>query len=413
MLMMLRNDRFHVDGLTGLRGLAACWVLCLHYTAGLIRTPVEIPLGFWRLDVTPFLTMGWIGVDIFFVLSGFLLAYPIVTHLRERFYSRVELGKYARRRLLRVMPAYLALIFFILVAASKGLMPIPTVASVATHLVMQHHTTYVATDMVPLLWTMPVEFDFYLFLPLLVYPLVRGISPVVFAVMAAGIAFAFQSWVLHHVWVLHHASDVVLIHHLPARLQEFGGGIAAAALLERRGRLLARYREALFVAGLAGLVASVYLVASRFDFYSVFADHWIVYVFRPVLTIALMCLMMGLALESIIGKKLFANGVILYLGTISYSIYLWHTVPLLGRFPSVLLAMTHSELRMRLLAVLITLAIASTSYFAIERPFQKLAHLRQENQDAVWRSSRYGPFIVLLAGGLLIMLFTVYLNAGL
>ena len=403
---MLRSDRFHVDGLTGLRGFAACWVLCFHYTAGLIGTPVEIPLGFWRLDATPFLTMGWIGVDIFFVLSGFLLAYPIVTHVRERFYSRVELGKYARRRLLRVMPAYLALILFILVAASMGLMPIPTVASVATHLVMLHHTTY-ATDMVPLLWTMPVEFDFYLFLPLLVYPLVRGVSAVVFAVMVAGIAFAFQSWVLHY------ASDLGLIHHLPARLQEFGGGIAAAALLERWGRVLARYRERVFVAGLAGLVASVYLVASRFDFYSVFADHWIVYVFRPVLAIALMCLMMGLALESIIGKKLFANRVILYLGAISYSIYLWHSVPLLGRFPSVLLAMTHSELRMRLLAVLITLAIASTSYFAIERPFQRLAHLRLENQDAVWRSSRYGPFIVLLAGGLLIMLFTVYLNGRL
>jgi len=185
--------------------------------------------------------------------------------------------------------------------------------------------------------------------------------------------------------------------------------MAAAAILERWRRVLVRYREPVFVVGLCGLIASTYLVASRFEFYQMFVDHWIVYAFRPIATVALVCMVIGLALESSIAQKVFANKVILYLGTISYSIYLWHLVPLIGKFYSMSLEMTHSDGATRALAVLITLAIASASYFVIEGPFQRLGHL-DANHAAKRLWSRYDPLFVLFVGGLIIMLITVGVN---
>lgn len=93
---------------TGLRGIAALLVLMLH-----IRTPVGHELYFGWLD--PFSMFGFIGVDLFFVLSGFILSYVY----RERFatsLSLTELREFAVARFARLYPLHLATTLLMLIA---------------------------------------------------------------------------------------------------------------------------------------------------------------------------------------------------------------------------------------------------------------------------------------------------------
>nr|MDA8250902.1 acyltransferase [Rhodospirillales bacterium] len=59
-------DARRLDGLTGLRALAAVWVLAFHYSRGPLR-----PLG--TAHASPFVDAGFLGVDLFFILSGFVI----------------------------------------------------------------------------------------------------------------------------------------------------------------------------------------------------------------------------------------------------------------------------------------------------------------------------------------------------
>ena len=62
-----------LDALTGIRGIAALWVVAYHYSI----IPFDaLPWG----RVLPFVKVGYLGVDLFFFLSGFIIAY---THARD------------------------------------------------------------------------------------------------------------------------------------------------------------------------------------------------------------------------------------------------------------------------------------------------------------------------------------------
>ena len=94
----------HLQVLTGLRGWAALWVLIFHVYETSQHGHVIFPVGTWNIDLTPFFSLGWSGVQIFFVLSGFLLSLPFAqwqAGIREK----PNLKRYLFRRAARVFPA--------------------------------------------------------------------------------------------------------------------------------------------------------------------------------------------------------------------------------------------------------------------------------------------------------------------
>ena len=99
------EEKSHLRVLTGLRGWAALWVLIFHVYEASQHGLVAFPIGKWNIDLTPFFSLGWSGVQIFFVLSGFLLSLPFA-QWQAGTREKPNLERYLFRRAARVFPAY-------------------------------------------------------------------------------------------------------------------------------------------------------------------------------------------------------------------------------------------------------------------------------------------------------------------
>src|SRR6185437_5078025 len=87
-----------MPALTGLRGIAAIWVVLFHL--------------FWP-GIDPVTRTGYLGVDIFFILSGFVLSH--VYFCKEEFFTRSGYRRFLLTRLARIYPLHLATLIFLLI----------------------------------------------------------------------------------------------------------------------------------------------------------------------------------------------------------------------------------------------------------------------------------------------------------
>jgi len=309
--------------LTGIRGLAAFWVLLLH--AFMIAGNVE-----WLWPPLAWLmAMGGMGVDIFFTLSAFLLSLPFAEALRQKL-PHPDLKLYARRRFFRIFPAYYLQIVLILIFAWLGVgagMPwsSPGWSGVLAHGVLWINAWPLVPAYVPTWWTLPVEFGFYLLLPVLAlcltdrrwYWLILGIA----------LSLLYRHFLLG--FGLTRAEEVYWVDHLPGRLFQFLIGMLAAFFFVRM-----RYRNQLpkvKTRNLLVLVSTIVLLALP-------ALGWMVgdaYHGSPTLQPALFfwhlyaSVCIAVLLVAICAGRNLADGFLQsaplqWLGRISYGIYLWH-----------------------------------------------------------------------------------------
>jgi peptidoglycan/LPS O-acetylase OafA/YrhL len=170
------NRSFEVSALTGLRGFAALWVFLYHFWALQVKTPVVIGLFSYQLDISSCFTFGWLGVTIFFVLSGFLLAQPFIQQFSVPSTKKLNLGSYFVRRILRVFPGYYVQLLILSLLAyffQFGTYPQDS-ASWLAHLSMTIFSPPFFIDGINgVWWTLPIEFSFYILLPILAILLKR------------------------------------------------------------------------------------------------------------------------------------------------------------------------------------------------------------------------------------------------
>ena len=159
-----QSDQFSA-GLTGIRGLAAMMVLVHHLFALAVPRLLSFRVGDWQVTYHWLLTGGWMGANVFFVLSGFLLAIPFVRNI-EGTGPRVRIGPYLVRRIRRVVPAYWVQIAILVVILSITA-TMPSWKLIAAHLAfLQNFDAAYAFALNGVYWTLPTEFGYYLLLPL-------------------------------------------------------------------------------------------------------------------------------------------------------------------------------------------------------------------------------------------------------
>ena len=348
----------------GLRAIAVLLVLAYH---------ARIP-GF---------TGGYIGVDVFYVVSGFLITGLIVRELQAT--GRVDLPAFYARRARRLLPAALVVIAVTVIASAIVLPPlrVPDVAgdaAAAALYVSNIRFAAQATDYLqaeldpsPLLhfWSLGVEEQFYLFWPALLFLVARRRFEVRrLAVVVA--AVAVLSFVLGVAWT---ATDAPLAFFLlPARAWELAVGAGLAFGTAR----LARLPPAAAVVAVAVGVVLIGIGGVVFDTATPFPGT------AALLPVAGAALVIAGGLPQPMNpvSRLVAIGPMRWIGGISYSLYLWHW-PLLV-LPAVAVgAALPGPIRLALVGLTFVLAEASRRW--IEDPIRhgRAARLRPSRSLAL------------------------------
>lgn len=338
----------------GMRAIAVALVVLFH---------AEIP-GFGG---------GYVGVDVFFVISGFLISTHLFSELRDR--GRIAYGAFYARRVRRLLPAALTVIVATVAAAAWWVSPLQfgyvvKDAIAATfyvpNVVFAYRATDYLADKTPSLfmhyWSLGVEEQFYLLWPVLLVGLF-GLFKLRTRRVAAISVIVAVSYVLC-VW-LTGFSQPNAFFILFARIWEFGVGGLVAFVLLSRGRIFGERVGA--VAGWAGLAA---IVGSGVLF-STATEYPGDAVAVPVI---------GTALLIAAGPARWGPAAILslrpltWIGDISYSLYLVHW-PLLVLPVAATGYMHSSPMWLRVAIVMACVPLAWLLYTYVEQPGQHLSWL--------------------------------------
>ena len=368
--------RPHIDGL---RGIAILGVIFYHADFSIFQG-------------------GFIGVDVFFVISGFLITSIILRDLRADSFS---LAGFWERRIRRIFPA-LFVVMLATVIAGYLLILLPSDyhhfgSTVMAQSVFASNMLYMVSDsyfdqpsrFTPLLhtWTLSVEEQFYLFFPLLValctffvrrlsFTSERKVERSLLASVAAisVISFFINIWFIivrpGAPFEIHPITDGlnhmiyagVGFYVLPTRAWELGlGALVALVSLKIKHRPLS---EVLAFAGIMSILASVFIFSNATAFPG----------FAALLpTLGAAALIFAEESHSTISGRMLSWAPLLWVGLISYSLYLWHWPVFVFTKLATSTSLTFVDM---LGLIIITFILAILSYTFIETPFRKKIYLQ-------------------------------------
>jgi peptidoglycan/LPS O-acetylase OafA/YrhL len=356
----------YIPALDGIRGVAVFWVV-LHNATDMPVAPPG-PLSHVLLILTH---PGWIGVQLFFALSGFLITGGLLDSIGERTYFR----DFYAKRALRILPLYYAVLFVMLVIFPSlfgGVLPYSTTGQRALWL-FTANTAHPIPYGFAHFWSLSIEEQFYLFWPLVVFrasPLILlrvclvlsvGALSLRVALVAAGVA----PWTLY-------TSTL-------CRMDALALGAAGACLLR-----IPRYRQAVAQRSdlLAALSLFVFLVGGlATHLYD--RDSWPCETWGYTLLALCSASFVLAGASSKGGSRALVERVLRLLpvrsvGKYSYAIYVFHGLihklvgePMLtkrfGAAPGGPVVILYA-----LLVFVVSYGMARVSYVALERPFLKL-----------------------------------------
>ena len=327
-----------------------------------LRAVAVIPVLLYHAGIAPF-TGGYVGVDIFFVISGYLITAIILEDVGK---SRFSILKFYERRIRRIFPALFVVLAVCLFVGSLLLMPADfrrlgaTVAAAslsASNLLLVRQTGYFDTgaEVNPLLhtWSLAVEEQFYLVFPLLAAAMLL-VGARAFLIALVTLSILSFGWS-----ILHLVRDPSGAFYLP-------GGRAWELLL---GAMIFAGRQ--FVGAPRWLAELLGITGAGLIFWSVLAYSAStpfpgVYALVPCLGAAFI-ICSGAWHRTMVARALSLR-VFVFIGVISYSLYLWHW-PMIGLTKYYLMRdMTSPE---ALLVLVASGAVALLSWRYIEVPFRR------------------------------------------
>lgn len=296
-----------IKELTGVRFLAAFYVFIFHIFSHGLLPNLTGPVG-------NIVTNGALGVNIFFVLSGFVLAY---SHLKDFPDAQLPSWRYGIqfliKRMARLYPAYLAGLvayLFIWVLLHK-LTLYQLVIAVLNALMVQSLYPAIAMEWYGgMSWSISVELFFYLLFPIVFPLLLRLRHTTLLIILAIVYVLSFVPGLIYNAYSSHFMLYLLAYTFPFLRLPEFLAGILVCILIQRFA-----WRVPEWVAAVAVILATLYLAFAGSFLKGYVAHNWII--------LPAIMLVIG-ALASAPATKLLAwlgSRPLVYLGKISYSFY--------------------------------------------------------------------------------------------
>ncbi|MBL8327783.1 MAG: acyltransferase [Rubrivivax sp.] len=327
----------------GLRAVAVLSVLAYHAFPGALRG-------------------GFIGVDIFFVISGFLITSIILGDLQRQRFSVLE---FYRRRVRRIFPALLLVMTTVLVFGWFALLPqeyahfgkhLAGGAGFVSNLMLWSESGYfdeiAETKLLLHLWSLAIEEQFYLVWPLLLALVFRRNGSLLL-MSAAIIAASFG----YSIWLIGQDPTAAFFSPLPRAWELIAG--AGLAILASRGLVAGpALANALSAAGTACLALALWFITPKVAFPGWWAT-------LPVLGTALV---IAAGPAAALNRLFYAARPMVWVGLISYPLYLWH-------WPLISYAYIEEGAKpataIRAAAALIAILLAFLTYRYVERPIRR------------------------------------------
>jgi peptidoglycan/LPS O-acetylase OafA/YrhL len=362
------NSHSYRPDIDGLRAIAVLSVLAFH------AFPARLPGGF-------------AGVDVFFVISGFLIGRIILQALEQDRFSFVD---FYERRIRRIFPALIVLIaaaltfgWFALLSDEYdrlGRHAVGNGAFFANVIFYREAGYFDDAELKPLLhlWSLSIEEQFYLLWPLLLYSVRR--SRIGALVLPLGMVAASFAWNLHGI-----GHDVpATFFLLPTRLWEMAAGTVLAQLFMRPwfASGLAPWSDALSISGLA-LVSVAFFALSPATAYP---GAW------ALLPVGGAVLLIAAGPGAWVNRLVLTRPLMVGIGLISYPLYLWHW-PLLS-FAQIIQS-EHLGRIVRVVLLAAAFALAWATYRFIEHPIR-------HRKGHAWPVSLVALGAVLTAAGYLV-----------
>ena len=351
----------HITSLDGLRGIAVLFVLVSHFG-------IFAPQGLTGITlIDHFFRGGYLGVDIFFVLSGFLITSLLLNE--HEAHSKIYLLRFYGRRFLRLLPALsLLLLLYSIVTVLEGQAFSSIAPGIWSGLFYYLNWQYVFSfpelyGDLGYLWSLSIEEQFYIVWPAVVILLLRFTKKTLIHISFIAVLIAFVMWHRHVLWTT--TTEVpyerfTIFVRTDARIDSLLVGCITAFI----------YRFRLISIKLSQMLA-IFGVIVLF-LYLEFSQPYKGYMFSggfTVVAVSVGCLVLGLTTSTFYLTRLFSGRVIVFIGKTSYGIYLWH-------FPIFTFVNRHmttvDEVYKVVTALVFTTLFTAASWMLIETPALRL-----------------------------------------
>ena len=349
-----------------------------HVLSGL---PAHFDVGNTRIDFSFLQGSGYLGVELFFFISGFVLFYPYAKHLFEAA-AKPSVREFIYRRFIKIVPSYYLSILLIVVLGPLMFFPSHVTGhSILTHLAFLHN--FFSSDVTGInivYWSLPIEVQFYLIFPLLCIPFARWPVPTAIAMSATAVSYRFWSsgcCVTDHAFVR---------YQVPAFADFFALGMLCSYFFVKARSLRPSWSLRPEWATICVLVSATLIVLMLRDVFAplsvaggIGGDN------RPDQLFYLAALIFAFTLSSLFAstwwRSALSNRVFVFFATISYNLYLYHFIlasSLLGRlhFPPASTAIPqedpHWQILFNVIGVVVVVAVAAAVTYFIERPLLRM-----------------------------------------
>ena len=331
-----------------------------------------------------FFSGGFVGVDVFFVISGYLITTIIIQDIDKKRFSLVY---FYERRARRILPVLYVVVFFTLIASYFILLPedLVSLGKSAVSIPLFSSNFYfwsergyfgVANELKPLVhtWSLAVEEQFYIVFPLLLI-ILKNYRKILFVILVAGFCLSLSA--SYYVTLIHF--DTAFYFPATRAWELLVGGFCGILLYKTSFKLTKNWADFVSIIGLL-LIFYAYIMFNSSTLFPY------INALIPVLGCALYIIS---SQNSSAVQKIFSNRIIVYVGLISFSLYLWHQ--------SLFAIARHLQLfeNNQLILIAVSFMLSTLTFKFVEKPFRNKVSV---SKKTLIRSGLLGTVLIVVIG---------------
>ncbi len=355
----MKQDR--IIELDGLRAIAIIFVIIVHF----IFNQLQVPDNPFLLALYKLIGYTWSGVDLFFILSGYLIGGILIDNKNSPNYFKT----FYTRRFFRIFPLYylflamMILLSFLLNSNINSLYY--REISIFSYLTYtQNIVSFFTHSPIGITWSLAIEEQFYLFLPFIIYFFDRKKLPYVFLI------FITISIILRSFFYYPYSLDQ-LFYRMDSLLM---GSICAFYLKEDRWFELINKHYKFFIIAFWGILATIIgLILTDIVLIHCIQNNLLFLLLNLLYSTLLIIVILN---KSNVLSKILRNRLMVSIGQVSYGIYLYHLI-VLGSLFKIVLKQNPSlnnlkDLTIIIFSIIITYFLSIISYKIYEKPILKI-----------------------------------------